>query len=167
MNRAIPQNPQFQSLAPVAAFSWTIPIVRKATTIAAESIAQGAPSVAENNCTQSAENPAVASEKREKRKSQSIEQTIPLEKLRWITVRQASIRYPFMTEKAWRHKIAQAEAYKNFPQLARKKQDGFVDCVVRIPGQRKIVIDTEKYEQYLMNSQQMATSSHHLKGAFK
>ena len=49
-----------------------------------------------------------------RRQNQRIEQTIPLDKLHWITVRQASIRYPFMTEKAWRHKIAQAATAPRF-----------------------------------------------------
>lgn len=157
MNRAIPQNPQSQSLPTVATFSRATPIVRMPATIATNSNDKCAPSIAENDSTQPPA--AVANGKRTRRKGQSVEQAIPLERLRWITVRQASIRYPFMTEKAWRHKIAQAEAYKNFPQLGRKKQDGFVDCVVRIPGQRKIVIDTEKYEQYLLASNQSTEST--------
>ena len=72
-----------------------------------------------------------------------------------------------MTEKAWRHKIAQAEAYRNYPQLSRTKQDGFIDCVVRIPGQRKIVIDTEKYEQYLLASNQKPEAATNSRGGAK
>lgn len=166
MNRAIPQSRQSQFLPPVVNHSKAIPLARRTGSIPTDNT-NSAPLVVEDASTQAPEDISTAKVKRARRQNQRVEQTIPLEKLRWITVRQASIRYPFMTEKAWRHKIAQAEAYRNYPQLSRKKQDGFIDCVVRIPGQRKIVIDTEKYELYLLASNQKTEAPTNSRGGAK
>ena len=75
-------------------------------------------------------------------------QPVPLERLKWLTFRQASLRYPAFTEKSLRHLQAQAEAYQRHPK-AGLKSSGFINCIIRPAGQRKILIDAEKFEEWL------------------
>ena len=73
---------------------------------------------------------------------------LPLDQRRWLTVKEMAVRYPFFTEKALRHLIFSAEAYAKFPKDGLKS-NGFIDCIVRPAGQRKIIIDTAKFEEWL------------------
>lgn len=75
-------------------------------------------------------------------------QGLPLEKLKWLTIAQASLRYPGFSEKSLRHLQAQAEAYQRYPK-AGLKSNGFINCLVRPAGQRKILINAEKFEAWL------------------
>lgn len=86
---------------------------------------------------------------RKRNKKPRIEaQPIPLENLKWLTIAQTSLRYPAFSEKALRHLVAQAEAYHRYPK-ANLKSNGFIHCISRPAGQRKIVIEAEKFEQWL------------------
>ncbi len=75
-------------------------------------------------------------------------QPTPLDKLEWLTIAQAAIRYPNYSEKAYRHLVAQAEAYAKYPK-ANLRSNGFLPCVIRPAGQRKILINAEKFEEWL------------------
>ena len=73
---------------------------------------------------------------------------LPLDQRRWLTIKEMAVRYPFFSEKALRHLIFSAEAYAKFPKDGLKS-NGFIDCIVRPAGQRKIIIDTTKFEEWL------------------
>ena len=73
---------------------------------------------------------------------------LPLDQRRWLTIKEMAIRYPFFSEKALRHLIFSAEAYAKFPKDGLRS-NGFIDCIVRPAGQRKIIIDTTKFEEWL------------------
>ena len=73
---------------------------------------------------------------------------LPLNQLKWLTIAQASMRYPAFSEKSLRHLQAQAEAYQRHPK-AGLKSNGFINCIIRPAGQRKILIDAEKFEEWL------------------
>ena len=73
---------------------------------------------------------------------------LPLDQRRWLTIKETAVRYPFFTEKALRHLIFSAEAYAKFPKDGLRS-NGFIDCIVRPAGQRKIIIDTTKFEEWL------------------
>ena len=75
---------------------------------------------------------------------------IPIEKLRFLTVAQASLRYPAFSEKSFRHLIAQSEAYQRHPRSSLKS-NGFVNCIVRPAGMRKILIDADAFENWLQS----------------
>ena len=75
-------------------------------------------------------------------------QPLPLDQLKWLPLKQAPLRWPSFTEKALRHIIAQAEAYAKFPQSGLRS-NGFIDCFVRPAGQRKIILNAEKFEVWL------------------
>ena len=72
---------------------------------------------------------------------------IPLDQRRWLTVKEMAARYPF-TESSLRNLIYSAESYANFPKPGLRS-NGFIDCIVRVAGQRKILIDTTKFESWL------------------
>ena len=74
----------------------------------------------------------------------------PLEQQRWLTVKQTAARYPCFSENALRNLIFSAEAYARCPK-AGLRSNGFIDCIVRPAGQRKIIIDTIKFEAWLEN----------------
>lgn len=74
----------------------------------------------------------------------------PLEQQRWLTVKQTAARYPCFSENALRNLIFSAEAYAKHPK-AGLRSNGFIDCIVRPAGQRKIIIDTMKFEAWLEN----------------
>jgi len=76
------------------------------------------------------------------------EQHVPLDKLRWLTIRQASFRYPAFSEKAIRHLVAQAEAYATAPKSGLRS-NGFLPCIIRPANQRKILIDANRFEEWL------------------
>ena len=77
-------------------------------------------------------------------------QPIPLDKLKWLTIAQAAIRFPTYSEKAYRHLVAQAEAYAKHPKSGLRS-NGFLPCVVRPAGQRKILINAERFEEWLQS----------------
>ena len=99
--------------------------------------------------TASPEQPAPKAQK--KRKARTEDRLIDLLQLKWLTVRQASLRYPAFSDKAFRHLIAQAEAYAKYPK-AGLKSTGFLSCIVRPGNARKILIDAEQFDQYLRGS---------------
>jgi hypothetical protein len=66
---------------------------------------------------------------------------------RWVTVKEATTLFPY-TEGALRHLIFQSEAYQKFPN-ALARPDGFEKCIVRPPGQRRVLIDTEQFSHWL------------------
>ena len=75
----------------------------------------------------------------------------PLEQQRWLSVKQTAARYPCFSENALRNLIFSAEAYARCPK-AGLRSNGFLECIVRPAGQRKIIIDTIKFEAWLENS---------------
>lgn len=83
-----------------------------------------------------------------RQKPQPKEAPIPLEKLKYLTISQTAIRYPIYSEKALRHLQSQAENYLRFPK-AGLRSNGFINCIIRPAGQRKIIIDAEKFELWL------------------
>jgi hypothetical protein len=76
---------------------------------------------------------------------------VPLEDLKWLTVRQTHLRFRTYSEKALRHLVTQAEAYQKYPK-AGLRSNGLIDCILRPAGARKILIDAEKFEQWLRDS---------------
>ncbi len=84
-------------------------------------------------------------------KPRAMDQAVPLENLKWLTIAQTALRYPAFSEKSLRHLQTQAENYQRYPK-AGLKSNGFIDCIVRPAGQRKILIDVEKFEQWLKDS---------------
>ncbi|MDP2882795.1 MAG: hypothetical protein Q8N89_14605 [Azonexus sp.] len=73
---------------------------------------------------------------------------VPVSELKWLTIAQAAIRFPNYSEKAYRHLVAQAEAYAKHPKSGLRS-NGFLPCVVRPAGKRKILINAEKFEEWL------------------
>ena len=73
---------------------------------------------------------------------------IPLDQRRWLTVKEMAARYPCFTESSLRNLIYSAESYANYPKPGLRS-NGFIDCIVRVAGQRKILIDTTRFEQWL------------------
>jgi len=71
----------------------------------------------------------------------------PLEVRRWLTVKQTAQRYPY-SEGALRHLIWEAEAYAKSPK-GGLKSNGFLNCIVRPDGARRVLIDAEKFELWL------------------
>jgi len=92
--------------------------------------------------------PAPTAVRRRRKRTRPVVEVIPLEQRRWLTVKEAAARFPFYSEKALRHLIAQAEAYANYPK-AGLRSNGLVGCIVRPSGSRKILIDAEKFEAWL------------------
>lgn len=72
----------------------------------------------------------------------------PLDQRRWLTVKEMAARYPCFTESSLRNLIYSAESYANYPKSGLRS-NGFIDCIVRVAGQRKILIDTTRFEQWL------------------
>jgi len=89
--------------------------------------------------------------KSRKRSPRPSDPPVPLEDLKWLTVRQTHLRFRTYSEKALRHLVAQAEAYQKFPK-AGLRSNGLIDCILRPAGARKILIDAEKFEQWLRDS---------------
>ena len=76
-------------------------------------------------------------------------QRMPVGDLKFLTVAQTAQRYPAYSEKAIRHLIAQAESYYRYPKTRLRSNNGFIACILRPAGQRKIIIEAEKFEQWL------------------
>ncbi|WP_141715734.1 hypothetical protein [Burkholderia ubonensis] len=72
---------------------------------------------------------------------------MPLEDRRWLTIKQTAQRYPY-SEGALRHLIWEAEAYAKYPKSGLKS-NGFISCVVRPQGTRRVLIDAEQFERWL------------------
>lgn len=89
-----------------------------------------------------------APKKIRKRRVRILPELSPPEKPKWMTIPQTAQRYPVFTEKALRHIQAQAEAFHRYPK-AGLKSNGFIDCIIRPANQNRILIDTEKFEQWL------------------
>jgi len=104
------------------------------------------------------EAPKKTKPKNKRQKPQPKEAPIPLEKLKYLTISQTAIRYPIYSEKALRHLQSQAENYHRFPK-AGLPSNGFINCIIRPAGQRKIIIDAEKFELWLASysAQQLHT----------
>lgn len=62
-------------------------------------------------------------------------------------MKEAAARYP-LTEGAFRHLIFEAEAYFRY-RKEDLRSNGFAECVVRLPGKRRLFIDSEKFEQWM------------------
>jgi hypothetical protein len=84
-------------------------------------------------------------------KPRAKDQAVPLENLKWLTIAQTALRYPAFSEKSLRHLQTQAENYQRYPK-AGLRSNGFIECIVRPAGQRKILINVEKFEQWLRDS---------------
>lgn len=82
------------------------------------------------------------------KRNDGLPELVPLEKRRWLTIPQASIRFPIYSEKAFRHLVSQAEAYARHPK-AGLRSNGFIGCIVRPAGQRKVLIDAVAFEGWL------------------
>ena len=90
---------------------------------------------------------ALSDNKRRNRVRSEVD-VLPLDQRRWLTIKEMAVRYPFFSEKALRHLVFSAEAYSKFPK-AGLKSNGFIECIIRPAGQRKIIIDTTKFEEWL------------------
>jgi hypothetical protein len=86
--------------------------------------------------------------KKRYRKAPAAEQPVPLDQLKFLTVRQASLRFPAFSEKAIRHIIMQACAYKNYPK-AGLRSNGFAECVLRPGNGKRILIDAMRMEAWI------------------
>ena len=93
-----------------------------------------------------ASKPTKAVSKRKKKTVMDV--PVPIEKLKYLSIAQTAMRYPAFTEKALRHLQAQAENYQRYPK-AGLRSNGFINCILRPAGQRKIIISAEKFEQWL------------------
>lgn len=115
-------------------------------------------SIAQLNATDPQEVTAKAPKSPRNSKKQKVAaEPVQLLDLKFLTIPQTATRYQVHTEKALRHLQAQAEAYLRFPK-AGLRSNGFIECVFRPDGQRKILIIAEKYEQWLVahSSQQLS-----------
>ncbi|MGF6611870.1 hypothetical protein OKW45_006792 [Paraburkholderia sp. WSM4175] len=72
---------------------------------------------------------------------------LPLESRRWLTIKTTAQRYPY-TEGALRHLVFQAEQYAKHPKSGLKS-NGFLACIVRPQGARRVLIDAEQLERWL------------------
>ena len=103
------------------------------------------PVESENSSTE----PAPVKVSKTRKASKKVEvQPLPLDQLKWLPLKQAPLRWPSFTEKALRHIIAQAEAYAKFPQSGLRS-NGFIDCFVRPAGQRKIILNADRFDLWL------------------
>lgn len=92
--------------------------------------------------------------RRNSKKQKATAEPVPLEKLKFLTFAQTALRYQVHTEKALRHLQAQAEAYLRYPK-AGLRSNGFIDCIFRPDGQRKLLVIAASYEAWLVaNSSQ-------------
>ena len=102
------------------------------------------------DASDSAEVPAKAPKsRRNSKKQKATAEPIPLESLKFLTIAQTALRYQVHTEKALYHLQAQAEAYQRYPK-AGLRSTGFIECLFRPDGKRKILINAAKYEQWLV-----------------
>lgn len=68
----------------------------------------------------------------------------------YLTVRQAAQRFPFFTEPALRSLIFNAKS-SSTPHGARS--NGFDSVIVRVPGQRKILISEERLIYWISSNE--------------
>lgn len=73
---------------------------------------------------------------------------ISVERDRWMTIKQTAISYPCFSEQSLRHLVWSAEAYAKYPKPGLRS-NGLINCIVRPAGQRRILIDTLKFEAWL------------------
>lgn len=86
--------------------------------------------------------------KKRKRRARAQDQSEDLFKLKFPSIQQASRRYPAFSPKAFYHLVAQAESYAKYPKSGLKS-NGFLECIIRPGGGKKILIDAEKFESWL------------------
>ena len=101
-----------------------------------------------NSIKANVESPQTPSAKRRSKPTSSKGEVLPLEQRRWLTVKETSARFPCFSEKSLRHLIYSAEAYANYPK-AGLRSNGFLACIVRPAGPRKVIIDAAKFEDWL------------------
>ena len=65
-----------------------------------------------------------------------------------LSISEAAVIGPY-SQGALRHLIFQAEGWSRFPDGKQRRANGFEQCVIRPPGQRRIFIDRMKYLQWL------------------
>jgi hypothetical protein len=102
-----------------------------------------------NSITTEAESDQMPSAKRQRKPTSSKVETLPLEQRRWLTVKETSARFTCFSENALRHLIYSAEAYANHPK-AGLRSNGFLACIVRPAGSRKVIIDASRFEDWLV-----------------
>jgi hypothetical protein len=68
----------------------------------------------------------------------------------FLTVRQTAQRFPAFTEAALRSLIFNA---KQEPVLNGVRSKGFDDVIVRVPGQRKVLISEQRLIEWLSSNQ--------------
>ena len=86
--------------------------------------------------------------RKKRQQSASLDVPVLIENLKFLTVAQTAMRYPAFTQKAIRHLVAQAEAYQKSPKSGLKSNK-FISCILRPAGQRKVIIDADKFESWL------------------
>jgi len=101
-----------------------------------------------NSIKANAESPQTPLVKRRRKPTSNKVEVLPLEQRRWLTVKETSARFPCFSEKSLRHLIYSAEAYANYPK-AGLRSNGFLACIVRPAGPRKVIIDAAKFEAWL------------------
>ena len=101
------------------------------------------------NVTESAHKDVANPAKRKRRQLPAPKvDALPLEQRRWLTIKEASARFPCFSEKSLRHLIAQAEAYSKYPKEGLRS-NGLIGCFCQPAGQRKILIDAAKFDAWL------------------
>jgi len=73
--------------------------------------------------------------------------TPPLTERPYLTIAETATIYPF-TESALRHLVFESEAYLKRPK-GGLRSEGFARCVVRPPGQRRVLIDVAELRAWL------------------
>lgn len=86
---------------------------------------------------------------RKKRSRSAAIEPIPLVERKHLTIKEMVARYGGVyTEPALRHLVFQAEAYRRNPKSGLPS-NGFLACIIRPPGMRKVLIDADKFEGWL------------------
>lgn len=86
---------------------------------------------------------------RKRRSRPALIEPVPLLARKQLTIKEMVARYGgIYTEPALRHLVYQAEAYRRNPKVGLPS-NGFLACIIRPPGMRKVLIDAEKFEQWL------------------
>jgi hypothetical protein len=70
----------------------------------------------------------------------------------------ARIYHPTFSEAIYRNLIARAEASAKHPELAGSAS-GFLEVIVRPPGQRKVLLDRLAFERWLASGRQVETTT--------
>ncbi len=89
---------------------------------------------------------SVANGTQRKEKNPLEVETVPLQERRWLTVKEAASLFPY-TEGAIRHLIFASEGRARYASL--KSDGGFINCIFRPPGQRRILIDQPAFAAWI------------------